>query len=80
MATKEGFQGVENHNLEKNKNDSNADKKIHQIPGSKPFFNITKLKIMHRSSQNYSRKILRKCQGNFNLKLYQTETKKTNSY
>ena len=26
MATKEGFQGVENHNLEKDKNDSNADK------------------------------------------------------
>ena len=63
----EGFQGVENRNIVKGKIDT---------LGNKPFFNITKIKILQRCSQNYSRKILRKCQGKFyqNTKRKQKET------
>ena len=39
------------------------------------FFNITKLKILQRYSNNYSKKILRESQGNCYQKLYQTKTK-----
>ena len=84
-ATQKGFQGVENRNAEKGKIDTNANKIKQHISTlwkntlnsrKQAFFNVTKLKILQRYSQNYSRKIFRKCQGNFYQKSYQTKTKK----
>ena len=79
------FQGGENRNIKKGKIGTNANKIRQHISilwkntlnsRKKPFSNISKLKILQRYSQNYSRKIFGKCQENFHQRLYQTKTKK----
>ena len=70
-AIQEGFQGVENRNIEKGKIDTNANKIKQHISNlwkntlnsrKQAFFQYYKAKILQRYSQNYSRKILQKCQ------------------
>ena len=60
----EGFQGVENHNIKKGKIDTNTNKikqhvstlwKITLHSRKQAFFNITKLKVLQRYSQNWNK-------------------------